>query len=82
MWNFFRNLFNINRVYEPPTHATFRFSNTRGQRIEVSIDQSLPVSEVVNRLNRAAGDISWRVSPEGRAEYIQNANCPLRNRTR
>lgn len=80
MWNFFRQLFNFNRSYTPPTFATFSFSNTRGQRISVAVDQTLPVQEVVNALNKAAGDISWRVSSEGRAEYIMNATCPMKNR--
>lgn len=81
MFSFFQNLFNNfrQRAIQPST-ITYSFSNLSGRRVSVAVDPSLPVQEQVNLLNKAAGDVSWRVSPNGQAEYILNANCPLRNR--
>ena len=81
MFNFFQNLFNSLRYRSmQPSTITYSFSNLSGRRISVAVDPSLPVQEQVNLLNRAAGDVSWRVSPDGRASYIPNENCPMRNR--
>ena len=83
MFSFFQNLFNsfIQRASQPQT-VTMSFSNLSGRRISVAIDPTLPVQEQVNLLNKAAGDISWRVSPNGNAEYIRNAvgSCPYSSR--
>ena len=83
MFSFFQNLFNRfrQRASQPQT-VTMSFSNLSGRRISVAIDPTLPVQEQVNLLNKAAGDISWRVSPTGNAEYIRNAvgSCPYSSR--
>ena len=81
MFSFFQNLFNSfrQRASQPQT-VTMSFSNLSGRRISVAIDPTLPAQEQVNLLNKAAGDISWRVSPNGQASYILNENCPMRNR--
>lgn len=83
MFGFLANLFNRFRQERmlAPSTSTFTFANTKGQRISVQLDPSLSVGEVVARLNQAAGDISWRISSEGRAEYIASVdNCPMRRR--
>ena len=81
MFGFFQNLFaNFFQRASQPTTVTMSFSNLSGRRVSVAVDPTLPVQEQVNLLNKAAGDISWRVSQNGQAEYILNANCPMKNR--
>lgn len=86
MFGFFLNFFNFifrRQPVMPPGQSTYTFANTKGQRVSVQIDTSQPIQEIVNQLNLAAGDISWRVSAEGRAEYIvaANNNCPMMRRS-
>lgn len=81
MFNLFRNWFNAFRQQPPvPSVVTFTFNDVTGKRISVQLDPSLPVQAVVARLNAAGGGPLWRVSAEGRAEFIANNNCPLRNK--
>lgn len=81
MFGLFQSWFsNFFQRASQPTTVTMSFSNLSGKRISVAVDPTLPVQQQVDLLNKAAGDISWRVSSEGRAEYILNANCPMKNR--
>lgn len=81
MFNFFQSLFqNFMQRRSQPSAVTISFSNMSGKRISVAIDQTLPPQQQVDLLNKAAGDISWRVSPTGQPSYIVNENCPMKNR--
>jgi hypothetical protein len=63
--------------------ATYTFPDVNGKRVSVQLDLNLPVHEAVARLNTAGGGVLWRVTPEGRAEFIQQVgSCPMRNKQR